>query len=98
MVRQAVVKIMVGSMQQQQQRQERFRIGAGGLAEGEEGDFLQEGEEGGWGQAVACQETTSCPSKCILWCAVALGALVQGCSLEFVSRHPARTRSRLLPL
>ena len=74
---------MLGSMQQ---RQERFRIGAGDLAEGDEGEFLQESEEGGWGQSLACQDTTSCPSKCILWCAIALGALVQGCSLEYVSR------------
>lgn len=83
MVRQAVVKIMLGSMQQ---RQERFCIGAGDLAEGEEVEFLQESEKGGWGQSLACQDKTSCPSKCILWCAIALGALVQGCSLEYVSR------------
>ncbi|CAM9274390.1 unnamed protein product, partial [Laminaria digitata] len=50
---------------------------------------------GGWGQALARQDSTSCPSKCILWCAVALGALVQGCSLEFVTGYLKLARDSL---
>lgn len=83
MVRQAVVQIMLGP--NPQQRHDGFRAGPM-LAEGEEGEFHPDGERGGGGQALAHQESTSCPSKCILWCAIALGALVQGCSLEYVSR------------
>eukprot|EP00904_Undaria_pinnatifida_P005103 jgi/Undpi1/1722/HiC_scaffold_11.g05112.m1 len=92
MVRQAVVQIMLGP--NPQQRHDGFRAGPM-LAEGEEGEFHPEGERGGWGQALAHQESTSCPSKCILWCAIALGALVQGCSLEYVTGYLKLARDSL---
>lgn len=44
--------------------------------------------EGYWDQAVPSGHGTlpHDPSMCLLWCAVALGALVRGCPLENVGR------------
>ena len=83
MVRQAMVKIMLSSMPQQ--RQEKVRVGEDGLAAGERARMIQQGEDGITSQTLASQEGTDYPSECILWCTIALGALVQGCSSEFVS-------------
>lgn len=81
-----MVKIMLGSMPQQ--REESIRDGRGGLAGGGQSSGLRQGGDGGWSQTLACQDSTSHPSECILWCTIALGALVQGCSSEFVSYPP----------
>lgn len=78
-----MVNIMLGSMPQQ--RQKRFPVRAGGLARGEQAKFPQQGQEGGLGQMLASQENSHYPSKCIFWCAIALGALIRGCSSDFVS-------------
>lgn len=95
MVRQAMVNIMLGSMPLQ--RQEQPRGGAGGPAGREQAGIPQQDQEGGLGRVLACQDTTDYPAKCIFWCAIALGALVQGCSLVFVSNSVLEIRSRSLP-
>lgn len=81
-----MVKIMLGSMPQE--REEIFRDGGGGLAGGGQSPDQRQGWHGGWSQTLASQDSTGHPSECILWCTIALGALVQGCSSEFVSYPP----------
>lgn len=78
-----MVKIMLGSMPQQ--CKETVSDGKVGLARGGHSQLLQQGGDGGWSQTWPLQDSTSYPSECILWCTIALGALVQGCSSEFVS-------------
>lgn len=78
-----MVKIMLGSMPQQ--RQEMLRAEESGLPGGEQAGLPQQGQHGGWGRVLTCQDRTDYPSKCIFWCAIALGALVQGCPSGFVS-------------
>lgn len=58
----------------------------GSLVSLEDRGFPQKDAGLRWGQSLADQGRSNDPSRCILWCAIALGALVQGCSLEFVSR------------
>lgn len=81
MVREAMFNVMLGSMSRK--RQERVHVGGGSFAGGQE--VLRGGEGGGAGQALAYRPKEGDPSTCILWCTIALGALVQGCPLEFVS-------------
>ena len=78
-----MVKIMLDSMPQQ--HKEVVSGGNVGLARGGQSQLLQQGGDGGWSQASPREDSTSYPSECILWCTIALGALVQGCSSEFVS-------------
>ena len=52
----------------------------------EEGGVPREVRQWGWNQALASSHYgAGDPSRCTFWCAIALGALVQGCSIEFVS-------------
>lgn len=83
MVRQAMVEIMLGA--NLSLRQESVWVGAGSLAGGNEGGSPHKSEEWGWGQTFTDQDGLGDPPKCTLWCAIALGALLQGCPLDFVS-------------
>ena len=78
-----MVNVMLNSMPQE--LQERLRGGAGGLAGTEQAGFPQQCQEGGGDKVLECQDRTHYPYKCIFWCAIALGALLQGCSSPFVS-------------
>ena len=78
-----MVKIMLSSMPQQ--RQETVRVGEISPKGVGHARFQQHGEDVGWGQTLAGQDTSSYPAECILWCTIALGALVQGCPSTFVS-------------
>ena len=90
MVREAMVKIMLGSRLHQRKRE--FRAGRSSFAEGQERDVVREIETGGAGQALAYRQQAGDASTCIFWCTIALGALVQGCPLEFVSCRRLNTR------
>ena len=83
MVREVMVKIMLES--RPHQRQQRFRAGRSNFAGGQEEEVHREMETGGAGQVLAYQQQGGDSSTCIFWCTIALGALVQGCPLEFVS-------------
>lgn len=83
MVRQAMVTIMLGSLPRQ--RQERFSHGTDGTVGRAQASFPQQDQDGGWHKMLACQDRTGYPLKCIFWCTIALGALVQGCASDFVS-------------
>lgn len=78
-----MVKIMLSSMPPQYQ--ETVRVGQISGDGREHARLQQQGVDVGWGQTLACQEATSYAAECILWCTIALGALVQGCSSTFVS-------------
>lgn len=78
-----MVKILLGTVQPPENETVCGKAGSCGGRGG--GDVSQDDGQWGWEQALAHQDGAKDPSKCILWCAIALGALVQGCSLEFVS-------------
>lgn len=67
------------------QSTERFGVGTGRLASGDDRGFHEQCEEWTWGQTMGNEDGAGDPPKCILRCAIALGELVQGCSLDFVS-------------
>lgn len=83
MVREAMFGIM--SRSAIKERQQGLRIGGRRFAGEHEGGLLQEVEGGSVRQPPAHRQEEGDPSTCILWCTIALGALVQGCPLEFVS-------------
>lgn len=75
---------MLGSLAHH--RQETTRAGTGSSrAGGEQAEYPQQGHDEGWGHVLACHDRIDYPSTCIFWCAIALGALVQGRSSGFVS-------------
>lgn len=94
-VRHAMVEIMMEAVAPRQNFQNRYpSFGNGGLAMGEEapegaavGTRLAEGEEEGWGRTLFCRDVPDNPAKCMMWCAIALGALMRGSPVEFVSRR-----------
>ncbi|CAM9932348.1 unnamed protein product, partial [Hapterophycus canaliculatus] len=48
------------------------------------GGFATESEQGGWGGALAYPAAVGSPATCMMWCAIALGALVKGAPVENV--------------
>lgn len=92
-----MVEIMMAAVAPRHQFQHKgASFGNDGLAMGEEayrgggaGTRLAEGEEQGWGVG----DNPDNPAKCIMWCAIALGALMGGSPVEIVSRHHAGTKS-----
>ncbi|CAN0443019.1 unnamed protein product [Pylaiella littoralis] len=94
-VRHAMVEIMMEAVAPRQNFQNRYpSFGNGGLAMGEEapegaavGTRLAEGEEEGWGRTLFCRDVPDNPAKCMMWCAIALGALMRGSPVEFVAGY-----------
>ena len=80
-----MVNIMLGGSKVQR-RHIICGVGVGNLNEQEQiRAVLQHGQEGRWGQELAHEDRAENSSKCIFWAAIALGALLQGRSLAFVS-------------
>lgn len=79
-----MVNIMLGGTSVQQ-RYGVDGVGAGSFAGQEQSRVSQQEQTGGWGQVLAYHDRAGYSAKCIFWSAVALGALLQGRSLEFVS-------------
>lgn len=94
-VRSAIIEVMMGAVPPPQRyKHEREHHGNGGLAMGGEayqgaavGNRLTGGEEERWSGASVGRGVPDNPAKCIMWCAIALGALMRGSPVEFVSRH-----------
>lgn len=82
-VRQAVVELMLGAMPPR--RKERHCAQGNSLTDGKQGGHHTAGGEETYSQGGAYDEIAGDSFKCIMWCAIALGALVQGCSFDFVS-------------
>lgn len=82
-VRQAMVNLVLASTPQQ--RQEIFRAGAGDLSRREYSKFPRQGYEEDRNQMLEPQNRTQYPSKCMFWCVIALGALEQGLTSQFVN-------------
>lgn len=79
-----MVNIMLGGAEVQQSHKV-CGAGTGNLAGQEQKRAPQHRQEEGWGQRLAYHDRAGNSSKCIFWSAIALGALLQGCSLAFVS-------------
>lgn len=58
-------------------------------------DFAEGQEEKGWDDALALRDVSGSPAKCIMWCAIALGALMRGSPVEYVSRRRRQTSGRV---
>lgn len=97
MARQAMVNIMLG-VTSVQQSYGVDGVGAGSFAGQEQRGGSQQGQKGGWGQVLAYPDRAGNASKCIFWSAIALGALLQGRSLEFVSSPGCWIRNQLFQL
>lgn len=97
-VRDAMVEIMLGAMAPPRQQQQQLILGGRGGAEqahsvARERPGLEFGGhecyEGGeterdWGGGVVGRASPDNPARCIMWCAIALGALVRGSPIEYV--------------
>lgn len=75
---------MLGEVSQERLQQARLSSETDGEWGPRNGEVL-EGEEQALNGTLTCRTESSDPSKCIMWCAIALGALVQGSPLEYVS-------------
>lgn len=82
--RQAMVNIMLGGANGQQ-RYGVGGVGAGNIAGQGYRGAPQQGQAGRWGQGLAHHDREGNASKCIFWSAIAIGSLLRGRSLEFVS-------------
>lgn len=97
-VRSAMVEIMMGAVPPQQRYEhQREHHGIGEWAMGGEafqgaaaGTRLAGGDEEGWNGASVWRGVPDNPAKCIMWCAIALGALMRGSPVEFVSHQAPR--------
>lgn len=78
-----MVEMMLGSTSSEGQG--RLSVGTDSLTGEEGGRSLLQANDWGRGQTPAERGGTADPSKCILWCAIAVGALMQGCPSELVS-------------
>lgn len=82
--RQAMVNIMLGDAKVPQ-RCDVYGVGTGLFAGQEQKRAPLRGQDGGWGQGLADHDRAENSSTCIFWSSIALGALLQGRSLMFVS-------------
>ena len=78
-----MVDLMLSSTPKRRQHRRIVKLGM--CAGGSEGQFRGEDVDGESASASAYHDREGNSSKCFLCCAIALGALAQGCSLEFVS-------------
>lgn len=67
------------------QNEEKSCLQGSSLKGFKQGEYHGEGEEERGSQKAALHARAGDALKCIMWCAIALGALVQGCALDFVS-------------
>lgn len=81
--RQAMVNIMLAS--KPRQRDQENGIETGNLERGRRKGIPPQGNERSRGTGLACQNRVENSSRCIFWCAIALGALLKGSPLSFVS-------------
>lgn len=67
-----------------------FTMGGDALNGAGAGTGLAEGEGKGWDDALVLRDVSGSPAKCIMWCAIALGALMRGSPVEYVSHRQTR--------
>eukprot|EP00752_Nemacystus_decipiens_P004732 g4313.t1 len=64
-------------------------FGFGGI-ESEDGK-----RETGWSEGLGVRATSANPRRCMMWCAIALGALVRGAPIDHASRYASLARQAL---
>ncbi|CAN0391286.1 unnamed protein product [Pylaiella littoralis] len=60
------------------------------------GTGLADGEEKDWKDALVRRDVSGSPATCIMWCAIALGALMRGSPVEFVNRYISLAQKSLV--
>lgn len=97
-IRRAMVEIMMEAAGPLKQYENKHRGNSGSAVGGDSyqgagaGTLLAEGQDKGWDDASVLRDVPNNPAKCIMWCAIALGALMRGSPVKNVSRRQARAK------